>query len=108
LQTSAKITFQCWQCGACCKLTPLLERYNIPVNSEGHCVHLKDNRCSIYAVRPAVCRVSSSRRTVFAHLSDSEFARMYTKICRAVEEEIKKKEKKDRRDTNERSVDTQK
>ena len=33
-----------------------------PIRSDGACVHLTvDNKCGIYATRPAVCRIDDSR-----------------------------------------------
>lgn len=51
--------FPCTKCGACCKSPPA--GYGLPVASDGWCANLaKDNTCTIYATRPAVCRVDAA------------------------------------------------
>lgn len=70
--------FNCWECGACCKLIGetvtmarklveanpdqpgnILEVANFPHNTkaDGSCEHLVDNKCSIYETRPDICKV---------------------------------------------------
>lgn len=47
--------FPCTSCGACCRSI----RHILPLfdSGDGSCVHLVDNRCSIYNDRPTICRV---------------------------------------------------
>ena len=48
--------FPCTQCGACCRRAQNL----MPTKEDGTtCVYLKDNKCSIYADRPEICRINS-------------------------------------------------
>lgn len=52
--------FNCWQCGACCKLVPdfLLAQNNLPRAPNGGCGHLDENNlCKIYDTRPDICSV---------------------------------------------------
>jgi len=56
--------FPCSMCGACCRQwgnVPADLREGVVPDTNGVCPHLTaDNRCSIYATRPAVCRVEES------------------------------------------------
>lgn len=47
--------FPCTSCGACCRSI----KHVLPLFDDGNgvCVHLADNRCSIYENRPDICRV---------------------------------------------------
>lgn len=49
--------YPCTECGACCRVGPRLIR-GWPMNADGTaCAYLgADNRCTIYATRPAICR----------------------------------------------------
>ena len=51
-------SIDCTGCPAhCCKILPSLHPiYRLPLNAEGHCAHLVDDKCSIYTTRPAICR----------------------------------------------------
>jgi len=50
------MTFACSQCGACCRAAA--DAGLVPTR-DGHCIHLTpDQRCAIYATRPAICNVS--------------------------------------------------
>ena len=50
--------WKCIQCGACCKMIdrvlPELDR------GDGACIYLKDNMCSIYEMRPMLCRIPAA------------------------------------------------
>lgn len=50
--------YPCTECGACCRLGPT-RTFGWPLNNEGTaCLFLQsDNRCSIYADRPDICRI---------------------------------------------------
>tara|TARA_Y100000310_G_scaffold338542_1_gene428473 strand:- start:1332 stop:1541 length:210 start_codon:yes stop_codon:yes gene_type:complete len=39
---------------------PDLERHGLTADENGHCIHLDGNRCTIYAVRPDICRVKGN------------------------------------------------
>ncbi len=54
------MNFLCSSCGACCRLAGLLNgaKHGLPISKDGSCLHLKDNKCSIYENRPDICRVS--------------------------------------------------
>lgn len=52
--------WNCIQCGACCRALNHITSptWNAVLNrGDGTCRHLKDNQCSIYEVRPDVCRI---------------------------------------------------
>ena len=54
--TFFKMNFLCSQCGACCKIAGTIKL--MPDRGDGACVHLLDNNlCSIYNVRPDICKV---------------------------------------------------
>lgn len=50
-------SFPCTACGLCCKKAGLVPNFPEPVNPDGSCSHLKDNKCSIYETRPLICRI---------------------------------------------------
>lgn len=74
--------FLCSQCGACCKLAGKMggKKYNLPINEDGSCGHLKNNVCSIYDNRPDICRVDK-----MTHANKGESKKDYfikaTKAC---------------------------
>jgi len=54
--TFFKMNFLCSQCAACCKIAGAIKL--MPNRGDGACVYLLDNNlCSIYDVRPDICRV---------------------------------------------------
>ena len=56
----------CTGCPAhCCKILPSRHPiYRLPLNEEGHCAHLIEDKCSIYATRPAICRTHKMLATL--------------------------------------------
>ena len=53
--------FNCHSCGACCRQAG---RIGLPHNGDYVCIHLKDNKCSIYENRPPECRVADYHKNV--------------------------------------------
>jgi Fe-S-cluster containining protein len=57
--------FECNNCGACCRM-PAVRAYGLPVRDDGSCMHLVDNKCSIYNDRPLVCRIDDGWKEFFS------------------------------------------
>jgi len=62
-----KIKWNCWNCGACCKLSELpvkiknaAKKAGLKEKANGYCSNYDNEkaRCSIYASRPSICRTS--------------------------------------------------
>lgn len=69
------MSFPCTGCGGCCRLIgdilahpeqqihavmrQAVEEFPFEADSEGVCVMLKDNRCSVYDSRPLLCNVEA-------------------------------------------------
>jgi len=60
-----KLKWQCWHCGACCKLDVLpskikaaAEKAGLKEKANGYCNNYDNekSRCSIYDDRPSICR----------------------------------------------------
>lgn len=89
------ITFNCTQCGACCKMVTkeLGALYNLPVNESGMgCAHLnEDNTCSIYDKRPKICRVDEMyyERNRELNITKKEYFKMTENICKDLEAKVK-------------------
>ena len=59
------MSFPCRGCGACCRrigmMPPsILEANGLTADERGHCVHLDGDSCTMYALRPEICRVKGS------------------------------------------------
>ena len=57
------------------------------MNDQGHCIHLKDNRCSIYATRPQVCRTYEARDLFKFVGTAEEWMEGNTRICDQLKKE---------------------
>lgn len=64
-------------------------------NPDGTCVHLIDNKCSVYSKRPASCRIYDCRDLAAASASHAEDATAVNEVIRAWKPEIKTKEDED-------------
>lgn len=66
--------FPCTGCGACCKQVHLAPETRYLDRGDGACRHFDDaaKSCTIYAQRPAVCRVDSYYDAHYAGLLDWE------------------------------------
>ena len=59
------MTFPCRACGACCRRigrvpAKTLEQNGLTADENGHCIHLDGDLCTIYAMRPDICRVKGN------------------------------------------------
>lgn len=81
------VKFQCSQCGECCKHINLIPQLTNFDNGFGICIHLKDNKCSIYEKRPEICRVDVMYEKYFAdQFSREEFYHLNGKVCERLKE----------------------
>jgi|TARA_R110000824_G_scaffold9137_2_gene41142 Fe-S-cluster containining protein len=74
--------FLCSQCGLCCKLAGFLKSTKdvLPINKDGSCSNLIDNKCSIYEDRPDICRVEKMISNK-DNLSRKDYYIKSTKVC---------------------------
>lgn len=81
-----EINFPCTKCGLCCQhidFVPELAEYDI---GNGICRYLKDTLCSIYDIRPDICRVEVMYATKYNNLfSKDEFIRQNLLICKQLQ-----------------------
>lgn len=59
------MNFVCDACGACCRNLDKSSIYKELDRGDGVCKYLKGNLCSIYAIRPLLCRVDESFEVYF-------------------------------------------
>lgn len=75
--------FKCTKCGQCCRNLNRSPIYSELHNGNGICKFLKDNECSIYGVRPLICRIDESYDAFFKDkLSYEEYIEMNYKCCK--------------------------
>jgi len=80
--------FPCTMCGACCRsignavefakklpedndIADAFRNFPHPINSDGSCSMLVDNKCSVYETRPDICNVDK--------VYEKYYKKMYTK-----------------------------
>lgn len=77
-----KTTFPCNQCGECCRhidQIPQLATFDL---GNGICRYLQGNLCSIYEIRPEICRVDIMYERYFKMLyTREEFYQMNIRGC---------------------------
>ena len=93
---SHKKEFKCTQCGACCDNIGLFYD-GLPTNNNGSCIYLvslvSQKLCSIYEVRPSICRVGHSRSLdPFQDLSDHDYDQLLIKSCETLQNLTRRKE----------------
>lgn len=66
---SWQIEYDCWECGACCRAV--------------NCSFLEGNLCSIYPIRPDICRVGYSYNP--AEMSVGEYLALTREACKTLE-----------------------
>lgn len=80
------VDFSCSCCGSCCRHIALFgQRYEWLRDASGMCRYFDAGRnlCSVYALRPLICRVREGYHTYFAHIPFAEYLRL-TKIACAL------------------------
>lgn len=73
--------YPCKKCGNCCRYIGYSEYYQWLDRGDGQCRYLEENLCSIYAIRPLLCRIEDSRYLYFADMSDEEYYYMNLDAC---------------------------
>lgn len=74
------MSFECQpDCAACCRNVAHL---TLP-SKDGVCLHLRDNKCSIYTSRPLICRVDEmyTAHRIYDKMSIEEWYSMNKKAC---------------------------
>lgn len=80
--------FKCNQCGECCRHLDRTNLYPWLNRGDGVCRYLKDNKCSIYAERPLLCRVDESYEAYFKDFYTlEEFYEMNYQVCNRLKNE---------------------
>jgi len=85
-QDDGTYQIDCTGCAAhCCKIGAKLVGGLVPLDDQGQCVHLKGDKCSIYATRPQVCRAHEGiqrGRDLFGFRGTAEeWMEINVKIC---------------------------
>lgn len=80
--------FECDKCGACCRSLKRSELYSKLDRGDGICKYLNDNLCSIYDIRPVLCRVDECYDLYFKELySREEYYRLNYEACENLKRE---------------------
>jgi Fe-S-cluster containining protein len=70
-------------------MVSLVKDFPEPIDSDGVCVHLKDNRCSIYETRPLICRVDDYYEVVKDEFKSKDHYIYYTiNLCNTMITEV--------------------
>ncbi len=77
-----RIMYECKKCGACCRHLSLSNLYRDLDRGDGVCKYLNENLCSIYEVRPLLCRIDDSYVAYFNNfMSKEDYYRLNNEIC---------------------------
>lgn len=80
--------FQCDKCGLCCRNLHLSSLYADLDDGTGKCMYLQGNLCSIYDIRPIICRIDDCYDLYFATLmSRDEYYRQNYAVCKKLKGE---------------------
>jgi len=75
--------FPCTSCGLCCQRISVVPELSAYDRGDGVCMHLVENRCSIYEERPEICRIDQMFEKVYSkHFSRHEFYLENLKVCK--------------------------
>lgn len=77
-------TFMCHNCGQCCRHIALFgTMYSWLLNAEGQCRYFdaEANKCTIYELRPVICRVEEGYLIHFSHIPYNEYVRRTKEVC---------------------------
>ncbi|MDO5537507.1 MAG: hypothetical protein Q4F72_08275 [Desulfovibrionaceae bacterium] len=88
--------FVCTCCGACCSQLELFgPMYAWLDRGDGVCRYFDCERrlCSVYVLRPVICRVEEGYPIYFSHVPYDEYIRLTMQACRMLEERMKEKER---------------
>lgn len=74
--------FKCDQCGKCCRNLNKSQLYSELDRGDGICKFLNGNLCSIYQVRPLLCRVDDCYEQFFKEsMSKEDFYSLNYEVC---------------------------
>lgn len=74
--------YKCDKCGACCRNLTLSPLYKDLDRGDGVCKYLNGNLCSIYKMRPLLCRIDDSYEAFFKNLmSKEEYYKLNHTVC---------------------------
>ena len=80
--------FQCDQCVKCCEKVGSSKLYGFLADSTGKCKFLNDNKCSIYAQRPLICRVDEMYEHYYKDsMTRDEFYELNYMLCNVLKNE---------------------
>lgn len=80
-------SFQCSQCGLCCKQIGKVPQMSSLDRGDGTCRHLENNLCRIYSTRPIFCKVEEMYE-MFSDMYDLEtFYELNYEICRKLQQD---------------------
>ena len=78
----SKDSFNCNACGECCRHIDLVPQLSCYDDGNGVCIHLKDNKCDIYDIRPEICRVDVMYEKEYNNrYTREEFYSLNEQIC---------------------------
>lgn len=64
--------FQCDKCGECCRNLDKSNIYADLDRGDGVCKYLEGNLCSVYEIRPKICRVDECYEDIFCQIMTRE------------------------------------
>ena len=88
--------FPCNACGECCRHVHLSSQTAFLDRGDGICRHFDErtNLCTIYEMRPLVCRVQEYYETYLnKHISWGKFIKINVEICHILQNNIIKPKK---------------
>ena len=83
------VAFQCDSCGLCCRHVP--DGCGLPHDS-GTCRNLVENKCSIYASRPDICRVDVMQKVLAPNSTLEEWYATNTMQCELLKAKAKEEQ----------------
>ena len=81
------MNFECDKCGACCRHLSLFGKEYAWLNDgSGKCKYLdnKTSLCTIYEIRPIICRVDEGYYRHFNHISIEEYLKITENACKSL------------------------
>lgn len=83
--------FTCSCCGACCQQLDVFgKEYKWLDSGNGTCVYFdaKTNLCSVYEIRPLICRVDFGYSLYFSDISYDEYLRLTDIACKMLQKRL--------------------
>jgi uncharacterized protein len=82
--------FNCWNCGACCKLCNKVEELRHLDRGDGTCIHLtEENKCSIYETRPEICNTKIQYAKKWSKwMTWDSYVDYSEKVCKILEKSL--------------------